>query len=106
MQTFSFNPPTNHCEEEKFFSAVTNFGATKCVFNITDEKKSFSFTTPAHWSPSGSKGAVNKLNNLFELMSPKDKELHVREVAEKNFAFADFVVSSRCKHNRNILSRP
>ena len=41
MQTLSFNPPINLVEEGKWLLAVSSFEATKSVFIITDENKSF-----------------------------------------------------------------
>ena len=46
MSTFSLSP-INRTEEGKCLLAVTSFEATNSVFNITDENKGFSITTPA-----------------------------------------------------------
>ena len=50
MDTFSFNPPLKFSEERKWLLAVTSFEATNSVFNITDEKITFSYTPPGQWS--------------------------------------------------------
>ena len=50
METFSFNPPINLLEEEKWFLGVSSFEATNPIFNITNENNSFSTTTPGHWN--------------------------------------------------------
>ena len=72
--TFSFNPPINHAEEEKWLWAVTSFELKNSVFNITDEKKSFSISTPGQWNLAGSGEIINKLNKLLELGSQIDIE--------------------------------
>ena len=41
---FSFNPLINRSEEGNWLLSVTSFEATNCVFKITDENNSFSFT--------------------------------------------------------------
>ena len=45
MEAFSFNPPKNLCSEQ-WLLAVTYFGTTNSVFNITHENNSFSISTP------------------------------------------------------------
>ena len=42
MQTFSFSPPINLLEEEKWLLAVTSFECTNSVFNINNDNNSFS----------------------------------------------------------------
>ena len=49
MQFFSFNPPINLLEEDKWFLAVSSFECTRSVFNIPNEKNSFSINIPAHY---------------------------------------------------------
>ena len=49
-QTFSFNPPINLVEEDKWLLAVSLFDCTKSVFNRTDENNSFSTMTQGHWN--------------------------------------------------------
>ena len=48
-EIFSFNPSKNLSDEMKWSLALTCFEASNSVFNRTDEKNSFSFTTPSHW---------------------------------------------------------
>ena len=47
METFSFSPAINHCEEGNWFVAVPRF---KVVNFVSDkfEKTSFSISTPRH----------------------------------------------------------
>ena len=49
MESFSFSSPINLVEEGKWLLAVSSFECTNSVFNITNENKSFSITTPGHW---------------------------------------------------------
>ena len=49
MQTFSFNPPINLIEEDKWLLAVSSFECTNSVFNITNENNSFSIIIPGHY---------------------------------------------------------
>ena len=46
MEDFSFNPSINVSEERKWMLAVTSFGLTGSISNITEENNSFSFSTP------------------------------------------------------------
>ena len=80
MQSFSFNPPINLFEEDKWLLAVTSFECTNSVFNITNENKSFSITVPGHWESKSAKNTINELNKLLELRS---LELHVAEVRKR-----------------------
>ena len=48
-QTFSFNPPINLVEEGKWLMAISLFDCTNSVFNITNEKNSFSIFIPGHY---------------------------------------------------------
>ena len=63
--------------------AVTSFGATNSVFNITNENNSFSFTTPGHWFSRGGAETFHKLQKLLELRSENDIELHVKETEKR-----------------------
>ena len=50
-QTFSFNPPLNLLnllEEGKWLLVVSSFECINSVFNITNEKNSFSITKTDH----------------------------------------------------------
>ena len=71
METFSFNPPINLSEEDKWLLAVTSFECTNSVFKITNENKSFSVTIPGRWRiPIFLEDViVDKLNNLLKLKS-------------------------------------
>ena len=48
-QTFSFNPPINLVEEDKWLLAVSSFECTNSVSNITDENNSFSIIIPGYY---------------------------------------------------------
>ena len=83
METFPFSQPINLVEEGKWFLAVTSFEAKTSVFNITNETKSFSISTPRHWSPQDGENLINEPNKLLELRSENDIELNVKEVAKR-----------------------
>ena len=96
MQTFSFNPPINLVEEDKWLLAVSSLECTNSVFNITDENNSFSIILPGHYQNESDEKTIDNLNKLLEL---KSLELHVEEVkkrgnkikiANKEFKFSDF----------------
>ena len=80
MQTFSFNPPINLIEEDKWLLAVSSFECTISVFNITDENNSFSIIIPGHYQNKTDEKTINDLNKLLEL---KSIELHVEEVKKR-----------------------
>ena len=80
MQTFSFNPPINLVEEDKWLLAVSSFERTNSVFNITDENNSFSIIIPGHYQNESDEKTIDDLNNLLEL---KSLELHVEEVRKR-----------------------
>ena len=91
MEIFSLNPPIYLSEEGKWILAVFFFEVTNCIFQITDKDNSFSV------SISGRRrflnyledGNIDKLNNLLNIKSQIDIELHVQEVRnrgnKKNF---------------------
>ena len=83
METFSFSPPINVSDEGKRLIAVTFFEVTKPVFNKTNKNKTFSITTPSHWSSRGVAETINKLQKLLELISQKHTELHVEEIRKR-----------------------
>ena len=96
MQTFSFNPPINLVEEDKWLLAVSSFECTNSVFNIIDENNSFSIIIPGHYQNKTEEKTIDNLNKLLEL---KSLELHVEEVkkrgnkikiADKEFKKSDF----------------
>ena len=80
MQTFSFNPPINLIEEDKWLLAVSSFECTNSVFNITNENNSFSIIIPGHYQNKSDEQTIDNLNKLLEL---KSLELHVEEVKKK-----------------------
>ena len=80
MQTFSFNPPINLVEEDKWLLAVSSFECTISVFNVTDENNSFSKIIPGHYQNKTDEKTINDLNKLLEL---KSLELHVEEVKKR-----------------------
>ena len=95
-QTFSFNPPINLVEEDKWLLAVSSFECTNSVFNITNENNSFSIIIPGHYQNESDEKTINNLNKLLEL---KSIELHVEEVkksgnkikiADKEYKLSDF----------------
>ena len=79
-QTFSFNPPINLIEEDKWLLAVSSFECTISVFNITDENNSFSIIIPGHYQNKTDEKTIDNLNELLEL---KSLELHVEEVKKR-----------------------
>ena len=81
MQTFSFNPPINLFEEDKWLLAVSSFECTNSVFNITDENNSFSIIIPGHWETEFAEKIIDEVNRLLELRS---LELHVNEVRKRS----------------------
>ena len=95
-QTFSFNPPINLVEEDKWLLAVSSFECTSSVFNITNENNSFSIIIPGHYQRESDEKTIDNLNELLEL---KSLELHVEEVkkrgnkikiADKEYNLSDF----------------
>ena len=95
-QTFTFNPPINLVEEDKWLLAVSSFECTNSVFNITDENNSFSIIIPGHYQNKTDEKTINDLNKLLQL---KSLELHVEEVKkrgnkikieDKEFKLSDF----------------
>ena len=79
-QTFSFNPPINLIEEDKWLIAVSSFECTNSVFNITDDNNSFSIIIPGHYETESDEKIIDDLNKLLEL---KSLELHVEEVRKR-----------------------
>ena len=79
-QTFSFNPPINLVEEDKWLLAVFSFECTISVFNITDDNNSFSIIIPGHWETEFVDKIIDEVNRLLEL---KSLELYVNEVRKR-----------------------
>ena len=75
-QTFSFNPPINLTEEDKWLLGVSSLECTNSVFNITNENNSFSIIIPGHYQNKSDEKTIDELNKLLELRS---LELHVKE---------------------------
>ena len=79
-QFFSFNPPINLIEKNKWLLAVSSFEFTNSVFNITDENNSFSIIIPSHYQNKTDEKTINDLNKLLEFNS---LELHVNELRKR-----------------------
>ena len=79
-QSFSFNPPINLVEEDKWLLSVSWLECTNSVFNITDENNSFSIIIPAHWETEFAEKIFDEVNRLSELRA---LELHVNEVRKR-----------------------
>ena len=79
-QTFSFNPPINLFEEDKWLLAVSSFEYTNSFFNIIDDNSSFSIIIPAHWETEFAEKIIDEVNRLLELGT---LELHVNEVKKR-----------------------
>ena len=56
-----------------------SFEAKNAVFNITDEKNSFSISTTIHWCSSGGAVIITRLKKLLKLRSQNDIELHLKK---------------------------
>ena len=80
-QTFSFNPPINLFEGDKWLLAVSSCECTTSVFNITDANNSFSIIIPGHWETEFAEKIIDEVNRLLELRS---LELHVNEVRKRS----------------------
>ena len=85
MQIFSFNLPINLVEEGKWLLGVSSFECTNSVFNITNEKNSFSISIPGHWENNSTKKTIDELNKLLELRSQNGIELHMQEVRKRGY---------------------
>ena len=104
LTTFSFHPPINLVEEDKWLLSVTSFEATNSVFNITGENNSSSIFTPAHWSSQNAEETLIKLNNLLNLGSEKDLDLHINEVKKRgNIIILDGQECTKKIYNRIII---
>ena len=79
-QTFSFNPPINLVEEDKWLLAVSSFECTNSVFNKTDGNNSFSIIIPGHWETEFVEKNIDEVNRLLKL---KSLELHINEVRKR-----------------------
>ena len=95
-QTFSFNPPINLFEEDKWFLAVSSFECTNSVFHITDDNNSFSIIIQGHWETEFAEKIIGEVNRILELKSPESHVNEVRKrgniikIADKEFKLSDF----------------
>ena len=80
MQTNSFNPPIILVEEGKWLIGLPSLEYTNAVFNITEEKTSFSIIIPGHYQTEFIEKMIIDLNKYLEL---KSFELHVEEVRKR-----------------------
>ena len=80
MEIFSFNPPINLVEEGQWLLRVTDVEATNSVFIIAYENNGFSMTTRGHCNSTSAKKTNDELNNLLELRSENDIDLHADSV--------------------------
>ena len=79
-QTFSFSPPINLVEEDKWLLSISSLECTNSVFNLTDDNNSFSINIPAHWETEFADKIIDDLNRLLNL---KTLDLHVNEVRKR-----------------------
>ena len=95
-QIFSFNPPINLLEEDKWLLAISSFECKNSVSNITDDNNSFSIIIPGHYETKLAEKIIDELNRLLELRTLK---LHVNEVkrrgnkikiGDKEYKLSDF----------------
>ena len=95
-QTFSFNPPINLFEEDKWLLAVSSFDCTNSVFNITDDNNSFSIIIPSHWETEFVEKIIIEVNRLLELRSLElhvneaKKRGHITKIEDKEYKLSDF----------------
>ena len=104
MQTFSFNPPINLIEEDKWLLAVSSFECTNSVFNITNENNSFSIIIPGYYQSKSDEETINELNKLLEFRSQNGIDLHVEQVRKKGLILInDYSLSSLGMFKDEIL---
>ena len=84
VQKFSFSPPINLVEEDKWVLAVTSTEGTNSLFNITNKNNSFSITIPGHRNSKSAEKTTDELSKLLKLRSENDFELHIEQVRKKN----------------------
>ena len=96
MQTFSFNPPINLVEQDKWLLGVTSLECTNSVFNITNENNSFSIIIPVHWETEFADKNIDELNRLLKLRSLElhDNEVrkrgNIKKIRDKEYKLSDF----------------
>ena len=95
-QTFSFHPPINLVEEDKWLLAFSSFECTNSVFNITDDNNSFSIIIPGHYETELAEKIIDELNRLLELRTLKLNVNEVRKrgniikIGDKEYQLSDF----------------
>ena len=72
-----------------------SFGAIKSVFIVTNEKTSFSTSSPGHWPSRRGAETINRLQNLIGLRSQNDFDLHIEEIEKRRFIITPPVSRSR-----------
>ena len=80
MQTFSFNPPINLVEEDKWWLAVSSLECTNSFLNIINENNSFSIIIPGHYE---TESAEKTIDELIKKSDFKSLESHVKEVRKR-----------------------
>ena len=58
---------------------MTFFEATNSVFDVADQNKSFSITTPGDWCCRGDAETINEPQKLLEMRHKNDNELLVQK---------------------------
>ena len=103
-QSFSFNPPINLVDEDKWLLGVSSFECTNSVFNINNENNSFSIIVPGHYETESDQKTIDELNKLLELRSQNGIELHVEQVKKKGLILInDYSLSSLGMFKDEIL---
>ena len=103
-QIFSFSPPINLADEDKWLLALSSFECTDSVFNITPENNSFSITIPGHWESKSAEKTIDELNKILELRSQNGIDLHVEQVRKKGLILTnDYSFSSLGMFEDEIL---
>ena len=103
METFSFLPPIVLVEEVKWLLGVTSFERINFDFKITNEDKCFSITTPGNWNSESTEKTIHELNNLIDLRSGNDIELHVEQVGRKGIVLKKYYSLSSLGTFKNEL---
>ena len=99
-QTFSFNPPINLVEEDKWLLAVSSFECTNSVFNITNENNSFSINIQGHWETEFAEKIIDEVNRLLDLRSLDLHENEVRKrgnkikIGDEEYKLSDLIIKN------------
>ena len=83
MEAFPFNPPINLFQKSNWLLAVNSFETTEFSINISKKNNGFSITIQGHSNSESTENSINELNNLSELRSQNDIEVHVEQVRKK-----------------------